>query len=157
MVSQRSALSILRLQQIWGLCAHGHQVVNFFPFGGVFSICKNNSENVYQILLSGYFREELKQRTWERGLSWESPTRVLLSYSRKKTLSQTPAAISSRYYGWFLRESEGDIDLFQDKQLEAIPSFLYIKHFHRIPTKLSFPSPCLLVLLLWSICHLLES
>ena len=28
----------------------------------------NNSENVHQILLSRYFRKELQQRTWGRGL-----------------------------------------------------------------------------------------
>ena len=43
--------------------------------GGVLYL-QNNSGNVHQILLSRYFREELKQRIsfpLGEGLSWESP------------------------------------------------------------------------------------
>ena len=43
------------------------------------------------------------------------PHRVMLSYSRKKILSQTSVTISSRYHRLFLREPKGDIDLFPDR------------------------------------------
>lgn len=36
---------------------------------------------MYPLLWSRYFREELQQRIWGRGSSWEDPHRVLLSYS----------------------------------------------------------------------------
>ena len=36
---------------------------------------------MHEILLSGYFREELQQRIWGRGSVPERPHRVLLSYS----------------------------------------------------------------------------
>ena len=42
----------------------------------------NNKGNVQQILLSRYFREELKQRIQVRGLSPGKPLGVLLSYTR---------------------------------------------------------------------------
>ena len=41
---------------------------------------QNNSRNLHQILLSRYFREEIKQRIWERGLPWGRPHGVLLGY-----------------------------------------------------------------------------
>ena len=34
--------------------------------GGEFSHLQNNSENVHQILLRRYFREEVQQRMWGR-------------------------------------------------------------------------------------------
>ena len=54
------------------LRAHGHQVVNFFHLVVVLASVKY-SGNVHQILLSRYFRKELKQRIWGRGLPWEGP------------------------------------------------------------------------------------
>ena len=32
-----------------------------------------NSRNRHEILLYGYIKEELQQRIWGRGLSWEGP------------------------------------------------------------------------------------
>ena len=54
------------------LCAYGHQVVNVFLLvgGGAFSTSAKQLRKLYQILLSGYFREELKQRIWEKGPGW---------------------------------------------------------------------------------------
>ena len=43
------------------------------PLGGGFRIYKNNLGRLHQILLSWYLREELKRRTWGRGLSKEGP------------------------------------------------------------------------------------
>ena len=59
MVSQGLTLSILRLQQVWGLHTHGHHVVNFVHLLGVLVPVKQ-LRNGHQILLSRYFREELK-------------------------------------------------------------------------------------------------
>ena len=47
--------------------------------GGEFSHLQNNSENVHQILLRRYFREELQQRMWGRPVC-RRPHGVLLSY-----------------------------------------------------------------------------
>ena len=58
-VSQGLTLWILRLQLDWGLCAHGYHVVNFFHLVGALVSVKQ-LRNVYQILSSIYFREELK-------------------------------------------------------------------------------------------------
>lgn len=45
------------------------------------------------LLLPGCFREELRQRIWERGQSWGWPHRVLLSYSlAEKSLLQLTMA-----------------------------------------------------------------
>ena len=51
-----------------GLCARHCQIVNIFHLlgRGRFFISQNSSGNVHQILLSRYFREELKQRIWGR-------------------------------------------------------------------------------------------
>ena len=49
------ALTIIRCQEVWLLLAYDHQVVNVW--WGVFT-----PVSVFQILLSGLFREELKQR-----------------------------------------------------------------------------------------------
>ena len=54
-VSQALMLSILRCQEVWLLLAYDYQVVNIW--WGVFT-----PVSVFQILLSGCFREELKQR-----------------------------------------------------------------------------------------------
>ena len=43
-VSQGFTLSVLRLQEAWGLCAHGHQVVNIFHLVGSFHIWKTTHE-----------------------------------------------------------------------------------------------------------------
>ena len=59
MVSQVLTLSIFRLQPVWGQHAHGHHVVNFFLLVGALVSVKQ-LRNVHQILLSVYFREELK-------------------------------------------------------------------------------------------------
>ena len=59
MVSQGLTLSILRLPLVWRLYAHGHHVVNFFHLIGILVSIKQ-LKNVDQILLSMYFREELK-------------------------------------------------------------------------------------------------
>ena len=58
-MSQGLASSILRLQPVWGLCAHGHLAVNFFHLVGVLVSVKQ-LRNVHQMLLSMSFREELK-------------------------------------------------------------------------------------------------
>ena len=39
--------------------------------GGV-SHLQNNSENLHQILLSRYFREELQQRIWGEACAWKT-------------------------------------------------------------------------------------
>ena len=54
-VSQALMLSILSCQEVWLLLAYDYQVVNIW--WGVFT-----PVSVFQILLSGCFREELKQR-----------------------------------------------------------------------------------------------
>ena len=61
-MSQGLTLSILRLQVAWGLHAHSHQVVTVFHLVEVFMSVKWLRNCVHQILLSKYFREELKQR-----------------------------------------------------------------------------------------------
>ena len=40
MTSKGLTFSILRHQQIWGLCTHGHQVANFFHFVAVLTPVK---------------------------------------------------------------------------------------------------------------------
>ena len=52
-------LSILRFPLVWRLYAHGHNVVNFFHLIGILVSIKQ-LKNVDQIVLSMYFREELK-------------------------------------------------------------------------------------------------
>ena len=59
MVSQELTLLILRLQLVWRLCVHGYHVVNFFHLVGILVSVKQ-LKNVDQMLLSMYFREELK-------------------------------------------------------------------------------------------------
>ena len=46
----------------------GSQVVNTFHLVERVVSLQNSSGNVHQILLSRYFRKELQQRTWGRGL-----------------------------------------------------------------------------------------
>ena len=38
----------------------------YLLFGGGFSHLQNNSGNVHERLLSGYFREQLKKRMWRK-------------------------------------------------------------------------------------------
>lgn len=52
-------LSVLRLQSVWGLHAHGHRVVNFFHLVGILESVRQ-LRDVHQILLSASFREKLK-------------------------------------------------------------------------------------------------
>ena len=53
-------LTLIRwLQSVWGPCAHGHHVINFFHLVGALVSVKQ-FRKVRQILLSMYFREELK-------------------------------------------------------------------------------------------------
>ena len=59
-VSQGLALSILRRQWVWGICAQGHLVVNFFHLVGSFSICKTTQEMYIRFCYLAYFRDELK-------------------------------------------------------------------------------------------------
>ena len=68
--SQGLPLSVLRLKKAWGLCARGPHMVNFLHLVVLFSIWKN-SGNTHVILPTGYFREELQQRTCGRDLTWE--------------------------------------------------------------------------------------
>ena len=80
-VSQGLTLSVLRLQEAWRYVL---MVVKWLTSsicwgGGVFYHLQNKSRNVHQILLSRYFREELKQRIWGRTLSRKPPW-VLLGY-----------------------------------------------------------------------------
>ena len=72
-MSQGVTLSVLRLQEAWGLCAHGHQVVNIFHLVQGFHICKKNSGNVHQILLPMYFTEKIKQRIWGKACPRKIP------------------------------------------------------------------------------------
>ena len=51
--------SILRLQSAWELCVHGHHAVSFFHMVGVVVSVKQ-LRDVYQILFSMPFREEIK-------------------------------------------------------------------------------------------------
>ena len=75
-MSQGLTLSVPRLQEEGGrpgaMCSWS-STSSYLPFGGGFSHLENNSGNLHQILLSRYFREELKQRIWGEGLSWEGP------------------------------------------------------------------------------------
>ena len=68
-MSQALTLSVLRLQEAWGLCAHGPQVVNLFHLLGGFDICKElgkcASHTVIQVLQRG--------GNSRRGLSREGP------------------------------------------------------------------------------------
>lgn len=59
------------LQEAWGLCAHGQQVIKSFHLGGEGGIrfCSTTQERCER-----YFGEERKQRMWGRGLSREGPT-----------------------------------------------------------------------------------
>ena len=63
-----------------GVSALVHQVVNVFHLvlvlASVKQLRKCASDTIICVL-----REELKQRIWERGLSWEGPDQVLLSYN----------------------------------------------------------------------------
>ena len=59
-VSQGLALSIVRRQWVWGICAQGHLVVNFFHLVGSFSICKTTQEMYIRFCYLAYFRDELK-------------------------------------------------------------------------------------------------
>ena len=59
MASQELTLLILRLQLVWRLCANGYHVVNFFHLVGILVSVKQ-LKNVDQMLLSMYFREEVK-------------------------------------------------------------------------------------------------
>ena len=70
-MSQGLMLSVLRLQQVWGLLVLGHQVDTLLYLVEV--LTSVNSGNVHQILLFRYCREELRQRTRARGLCWEGP------------------------------------------------------------------------------------
>ena len=42
-MAQELTLLVLRLQEAWGLRAHGHQVVNIFHLVGGFHICETLS------------------------------------------------------------------------------------------------------------------
>ena len=63
MVSYGLAWSVLRLQEAWIVCS-GSSSSSCIWWGKRDSHLQNHSGNVHQILLSGCFREELKQRTW---------------------------------------------------------------------------------------------
>ena len=74
-VSQALTLSVLGLQEAWGYLL---LVVNIFYllerlFFFFFLHLQNNSGNVHQLLLSRYFREELKQRIWGRACPRKAP------------------------------------------------------------------------------------
>ena len=53
---------------------HDQVVIKFLPFVAIFYYVKH-SRNIHEILLPGYFREELTQRIWGRGVAQEVPTR----------------------------------------------------------------------------------
>ena len=64
----------LEVSKVWGLLTHDQVVIKFLPFVAIFYYVKN-SRNIHEILLPGYFREELTQRIWGRGVAQEVPTR----------------------------------------------------------------------------------
>ena len=57
MVSQGLTLSSLRLQEAWGLCAHGHQVVNVFHLVGVLASVKQLRKCASDTVISELQRE----------------------------------------------------------------------------------------------------
>ena len=66
-MSQGLALLVLRLQE-----ESSSYYLPFVEEGEVYSHLQNNAGNVGQILLSRYFREELKQEIWGKACPWES-------------------------------------------------------------------------------------
>ena len=64
----------LKCQKVWGLLTHDQIVIKFISFFAIFYYVKN-SRNIHEILLPGYFTEELQQRIWGRGLAQKVPTR----------------------------------------------------------------------------------
>ena len=78
-MSQGFTLSILRLQEVWGLHAHGHKVVNFFHLvvvlASVKQLGKHASDTVIQVLQRGAAAEDMGE-----GSVPGRPHRVPLSY-----------------------------------------------------------------------------
>ena len=62
------------VSKVWGLLTHDQVVIKFLPFVAIFYYVKH-SRNIHEILLPGYFREELTQRIWGSGVAQEVPTR----------------------------------------------------------------------------------
>ena len=88
----RLATSILRLQQAWGLCAHGRYGVSVSHLAGVFIPVRQLRHHV---LLSRYCREALQQSTW-----WVCPrAQILLHFSFSMHILLTAVA------SWGLREA----------------------------------------------------
>ena len=57
---------------VWRLCAHDHQIVNFFHL--VWWVLTSEKLNKYAWTpISVYFREELQQRIWGKSLLLEGP------------------------------------------------------------------------------------
>ena len=72
-MSQGLILSVLRLQEAWGLCAYGHQAVNIFLLVGGLHICKTTQEMCIRYCYLGTSERSQSRGLGGRGLSREAP------------------------------------------------------------------------------------
>ena len=75
-MSQGLTLSVLRYQQVWGLCAHGHRLVHFFHLVGVLASVKQLGKHASDLGTS----ERSQSRRYGEEPVLGRPYRILLSY-----------------------------------------------------------------------------